>query len=130
MVGHTHYKTFLCEETLEFMLEHLRGRDREPTASKVRDFAHRYQSLSGGLGTWIGNLRKSIPLWEHFSGLHGSLVQQLSEARGKLGSAANPGTFMATQKSLEVARVSGCVGVYMCVHTCVNGMCGHVCVYV
>eukprot|EP00731_Ephydatia_muelleri_P022154 Em0014g745a len=108
VVGHAHYKRFICEETEGFMLEHLRGRDREPTACKVRDFAHRYQSLSSKLETCIGNLRESIPLWAHFSGLHGSLVQELSSARRKLGS-ANPSTFVATQKSLEVARVCICV---------------------
>ena len=123
--SHAHFKTFICEETLKFTLEHLRGKDRGPAAMRAKDFASRYESLSRKLGAYVGNLRESIPLWAQFTGLQGTLVQELGDARGKLGS-VNPKTFMTTQKSLEVVKVMVC-GVYM--YMCTRCVMIHVCMY-
>ena len=111
--SHSHFKSFICEVTLEFMLEHLRGKDREPTAVMVTDFASRYESLSRQLRSYTGNLRESIPLWAQLTELHGNLVQHLGEGRSKLGS-PDASSFLSTQRGLGVAKVGGvwsrCVG--------------------
>lgn len=104
--SHSHFKSFICEVTLEFMLEHLRGKDREPTAVMVTDFASRYESLSRQLRSYTGNLRESIPLWAQLTELHGNLVQHLGEGRSKLGS-PDASSFLSTQRGLGVAKVGG-----------------------
>ena len=102
--SHSHHKTFICEETLEFMLEHLRGKDREPTAVRTKDFACRYEGISRQLRSYARGLRESIPLWAQFTELHGALLKHLGEGRSQLGS-SNASTFLSTQRSLGVAKV-------------------------
>ena len=105
VLSHSSGREFL-QETLDFLVEHLRGADRDPAATRVKEFLGRYDNLEESLGTYVSNLRESIPAWKAFSELFGDLRGWLDGVTDELGSErVLPGNAQYTKASLENAKV-------------------------
>ena len=88
--------------TIPFLVEHSRKAVREEIKLRAEEHSQRYDQLKQFLGSYVGDLKDSIPFWQEFNQQTEDLGQWLTQANEELESdRTQPGNATVTESSLR-----------------------------
>lgn len=104
MQEHGEARQFILD-TVPYLVEHARKKDREEMKLKAEEFHHRCHELDNSLDTHVSMLKESVPFWERFNSNISDLSQWLDSVNSDLISDRMQfGNAMVTEQSLLFCR--------------------------